>query len=122
LSICPHYLDYEVAVLKCNMAACFVKIKDWDGAAEVATAALEALNLIPFYKPTDEERALGCKFLVNQGHSPAMTRELVDGLMWEEKKKDIRRIRMKALMRRGTAFAELGGSANLRKALEGVFP
>jgi hypothetical protein len=89
LSVCPEYLDYDVAVLRCCLAACYINVKAWNEVIQEATAALEALNMIPY------------------------------DLMWEDRKRAIRRIRMTALLQRGTALSELGGSENLTNAQSG---
>lgn len=40
----PNYLEYEIAVLKSNVAACHLKLSDWKAAVEEATKSLEALD------------------------------------------------------------------------------
>ena len=44
LASCPNYLDYEIAVLKSNIAACHLKLEDWKSAVEAAGAALDCLE------------------------------------------------------------------------------
>jgi tetratricopeptide (TPR) repeat protein len=46
LSSCPNYLDYEIAVLKSNIAACHINLKDWKNVIESATEALDNLDRI----------------------------------------------------------------------------
>src|SRR5438045_2691542 len=44
ISACPNYLDYELAVLRSNIAACHVQLGHWKAAVKSATTSLEALN------------------------------------------------------------------------------
>ena len=44
LSSCPNYLDYEIAVLKSNISACHLCLEDWKMAIDSATEALENLE------------------------------------------------------------------------------
>ena len=44
LSTCPNYLDYEIAVLRSNVAACHLKLEDWKEAVNAATASLDRLE------------------------------------------------------------------------------
>ena len=44
LSSCPNYLDYEIAVLKSNIAACHLKLGDWKDAIKAASDALDGLD------------------------------------------------------------------------------
>ena len=43
-ALCPNYLEYEIAVLKSNIAACHVKLAEWKAAIDAATQSLEALD------------------------------------------------------------------------------
>ncbi|KAH7054429.1 hypothetical protein B0J12DRAFT_784454 [Macrophomina phaseolina] len=44
LASCPNYLDYEVAVLRANIAACHLKLEEWKDAVDAATTCLERLE------------------------------------------------------------------------------
>ncbi|PNS18754.1 hypothetical protein CAC42_5293 [Sphaceloma murrayae] len=44
LASVPNYLDYEVAVLRSNIAACHIKLGEWKEAVESATKAAEGLE------------------------------------------------------------------------------
>ncbi|KAK0637676.1 hypothetical protein DIS24_g10588 [Lasiodiplodia hormozganensis] len=44
LASVPNYLDYEVAVLRANVAACHVKLEEWKEAVDAATECLERLE------------------------------------------------------------------------------
>ncbi|KAK3678112.1 hypothetical protein LTR78_002207 [Recurvomyces mirabilis] len=52
LSSCPNYLDYEVAVLRSNIAACHLKLEEWKEAIESAEKGVDCLErLEPLPKP-----------------------------------------------------------------------
>ncbi|KAL2820903.1 hypothetical protein BDW59DRAFT_150492 [Aspergillus cavernicola] len=126
LASCPSYLDYEVAVLRSNMAACFLKLEDWKAAVDSASACIEGLDrVIPPPKETNTE---GSK--MQEGESgeavveisgddeAAELKELQRIKESDERKRDVMRIRAKALMRRARAKVELGGWGNLQGAEE----
>ena len=57
LAECPNYLDYEIAVLKSNIAACHLKLEDWKAAIESANAALDCLErLLPTPKKKEKTK------------------------------------------------------------------
>jgi tetratricopeptide (TPR) repeat protein len=56
LASCPAYLDYEIAVLRANIAACHLKLTEWKEAVEQATKSLECLDrLDPLPRPVKED-------------------------------------------------------------------
>ncbi|CAL8578572.1 hypothetical protein XPA_004339 [Xanthoria parietina] len=58
LGAVPNYLEYEIAVLKSNVAACHLKLSDWKAAVEEATKSLEALDRLetpPASKSDDDD-------------------------------------------------------------------
>ncbi|KAF8853708.1 hypothetical protein BDZ45DRAFT_706867 [Acephala macrosclerotiorum] len=120
LSTCPNYLDYEIAVLRSNIAACHLKLEDWKEAVKAATAALDGLDKlqgdgkdaskIEEKKPKEEEVD---EEIVSEG---ALKAE--DTSDKGKREADIARIRAKALMRRARARSELGGWASLSSAEE----
>ena len=118
LSSCPNYLEYEVAVLKSNIAACHLKLEDWKAAVESATAALDALDrLLPKKKETTEDGAGKDGGVVEiEGDGAEAEEELKKLEMSDQRRDDILRIRSKALMRRAKAKSEQGGWANLQGA------
>lgn len=124
LSTCPNYLDYEIAVLRSNIAACHLKLEDWKEAVKAATAALDGLDKLQgkgqedkkveaedVKKAEDEEAD---EEIVSEGATKAE-----DTSDKGKRDADIERIRGKALMRRGRARSEQGGWSNLEGALEG---
>ena len=131
LASCPNYLDYDVAVLRSNIAACHLKLEDWKAAVDSATACIECLDrVIP---PTREEDADGSKRKTPAANSAseeaavveisgddeeAEEAELKKLQKNDERKRDVERIRAKALMRRAKAKSQQGGWGNLQGAEE----
>ncbi|KAL9635964.1 MAG: hypothetical protein Q9164_003140 [Protoblastenia rupestris] len=136
LASCPDYLEYEIAVLRSNIAACHLKLEDWKAAVEAAGAALICLErLIPQSKPkssgndgsTPEDQD-GDKTANGEGEGDAVVeiegddQEAEEALkrleLSDQRKEDISRIKAKSLMRRARAKSELGGWGNLQGAEE----
>ncbi|KAL9008464.1 MAG: hypothetical protein Q9173_006411 [Seirophora scorigena] len=137
LAFVPDYLEYEIAVLKANIAACHLKLSDWKAAIDEATKSLEALDRLeaPLSSATatatdgarakDDHRTSdvandddedGCIELADDEEDEGQALEKI--ARDDRRKDDIRRIRAKALMRRARARSEQGGWANLQGALE----
>ncbi|KAF1821610.1 uncharacterized protein K489DRAFT_306162, partial [Dissoconium aciculare CBS 342.82] len=115
LSSCPNYLDYELAVLRSNVAACHLKLSEWKEAvasAEKGIDCLERLEPLPRTKKpraqkgtveeVDDDLAARIENLQKSGHT-------ID---------EVRRLQIKLLMRRAKARTELGGWAALQGAEE----
>lgn len=121
LATCPNYLEYEIAVLKSNIAACHLKLEDWKEAVKAATAALDGLDKLQGRKKEDDG---------DVGDTPEIEEEVEEVVIsvgstkaedTSEKGKreaDIERIRAKALMRRARARSEQGGWSSLQGAEE----
>ncbi|MCJ1472431.1 hypothetical protein MMC13_001079 [Lambiella insularis] len=123
LSLCPNYLDYEIAVLKSNISACHLKLEDWKAAVESATASLDALERLQptkrSKKDTDTEDEKAADAVVEiEGEGEDAEKELADLKLSDERKEDIKRIRRKALMRRAKGKMKQGGWGNLAGAEE----
>ncbi|KAL8643478.1 MAG: hypothetical protein Q9210_007652 [Variospora velana] len=132
LASVPNYLEYEIAVLKANIAACHLKLSDWKAAIDEATKSLEALDRLEApatstdgAKAEDDPGASdtakndeGCIELAEDEEDEGQALEKI--AKDDRRKDDIRRIRAKALMRRARARSEQGGWANLQGALEGI--
>jgi len=118
VAVCPNYLDYEIAVLKSNIAACHLKLEDWKEAVKAATAALDSLDKLQGkgdngegkkgVKEDDEEEI---EEIISEGATKAE-----DTSEKGKREADIERIRAKALMRRARARSETGGWATLQGA------
>ncbi|KAI9723945.1 MAG: hypothetical protein M1812_000663 [Candelaria pacifica] len=118
LSSCPNYLEYEIAVLKSNIAACHLRLDDWKAAIAAATQSLEALDRLDPPKSTEEVPDLEevddeTEARIEEAQARSTSPEIGG-----RSKEDIRRIRAKALMRRGKARMEQGGWAALQGAEE----
>lgn len=132
LASCPNYLDYDVAVLRSNISACYLKLEDWKAAVESATASIERLDKI-LPPPSQEKASQGTsKSAVSSTNTPkndevveisgddeeAEEKQLKRLKEQDEQRTNVNRIRAKALMRRAKAKSQLGGWANLQGALE----
>ncbi|KAI9757966.1 MAG: hypothetical protein M1815_005600 [Lichina confinis] len=138
LSSCPDYLEYEVAVLRSNIAACHIKLEDWKSAIKAADASLEALDRLELRgkdpatenssnDDDDRKKESGDSATEEcEGEdiiSPGAQRSGPSPVAREQEKKgpsdeDISRIRIKALMRRANARLESGGWSALSGAEE----
>ncbi|KAJ3472230.1 hypothetical protein NLG97_g11168 [Lecanicillium saksenae] len=144
LASCPDYKHFERAVIHSNISACQIKLEDWRTAAKAATSALDTLmtlerelGLIPEAQPGPVKSAADRKADAAEGKDKKSTDEKdLEGLEAETAstapeqhqfvpadvpdviKNDIKRIRIKALLRRGRARAESGGWSNLSSAEE----
>lgn len=141
---CPDYKHFERAVLHSNTSACLIKLEDWTAAAKAATSSLDALvvmerelGLISESKSSlaqrmnenskdiskDNERTIATNSGAEadgqklEGADPAEP-ALAPLNVPNATKNDIKRIRIKALLRRGRARAEAGGWSNLSGAEE----
>lgn len=144
LASCPNYLDYEIAVVKSNIAACHLKLEEWKEVVEAANVALEGLDrLDPPPKETKETNNTGVDGSTKKpgattsktgaespgtGDANDAVIELADDeddtaaleklALSDARKTDISRIRAKALMRRARARSSLAGWSNLSGAEE----
>ncbi|KAL4955207.1 hypothetical protein BDW69DRAFT_193415 [Aspergillus filifer] len=129
IASCPTYLDYEIAVIRSNMAACYLKLEDWKAAVDCASACVEGLErVIPTVSGENEDDKK--KDAEGKDADDAAVVEISDNdekseeeqlrklKEADERKRDVVRIRAKALMRRARAKTELGGWGNLQGAEE----
>jgi len=137
VAVCPNYLDYELAVLRSNIAACHLKLEEWKEAVSNATTALDGLDRLEQQekekaaseseaatKVTEAVDVESEAEIISAGASkagPALAATPEDDSVEDARRKrqdDIARIRAKALMRRARARSELGGWSNLEGAIE----
>jgi tetratricopeptide (TPR) repeat protein len=136
VSVCPNYLDYELALLKSNIAACHLKLEQWKEAIQSATEAisgLEKLEAAETEKAEAEKEAQAARGgdavgeddvdeeIVSAGAAkaaPALKEETPSEMARRKRQDDIQRIRTKALLRRARARSELGGWSTLAGAEE----
>ncbi len=134
VAVCPNYLDYELAVLRSNIAACHLKLEEWKEAVGSATAALDGLDRV---EQQEDEKAKAEAEAAKAADDDGAEEEIIsagaakagpalpidaDGASAEaarrKRRDDIARIRAKALMRRACARSEQGGWSNLEGAIE----
>ncbi|KAI4134901.1 MAG: hypothetical protein LQ347_001137 [Umbilicaria vellea] len=118
LSSCPNYLEYEIAVLRSNIAACHLKLEDWKAATDAASASLDALDRLQPEKSVEKLGDGDGEVVEIAGEGDEAEKELETLKINDERKTDIQRIRAKALMRRAKARSEQGGWSNLQGAEE----
>lgn len=125
LASCPNYLDFELAVLRSNIAACHIKLQDWKEAAESAEKGVNNLEnlepLPPLPKPQDAKK----EGQPEQGKDNGIeevdddVEERIANLQKSGRTLDeVRKLQIKLLLRRAKAKTELGGWANLQAADE----
>ena len=132
--MCPNYLDYELAVLRSNIAACHLKLEEWKEAVSNATSALDGLDRFQQQESDkakiEAEAAKAAEAdeaeeeIISAGAAkagPALStnpdKDAIEAAR-QKRQDDIARIRAKALMRRARARSELGGWSNLEGAIE----
>jgi tetratricopeptide (TPR) repeat protein len=130
VAVCPNYLDYDLAVLKSNIAACHLKLEQWKEAIQSATSALDGLDRLDSEAAREEEERTKAKAdeeddvedeIVSAGASKAAPAPQIEDpgeVARRKRRDDVLRIRAKALMRRARARSELGGWQNLAGAEE----
>lgn len=122
LAVCPSYLEYDIAVLRSNIAACHLKLSEWKQAVESATQALEALERIdpPAQKePGKDEAEKGTTGGGAIAEIDDTTELYLDALIRTSHTiSDVHKLRTKALLRRAKARHEVGGWASLQGSLE----
>lgn len=119
LAVCPTYLEYDIAVLRSNIAACHLKLEEWKQAVESATQALESLDSID--PPAAVAGAPG-----TDASGGAVIEEVDDATEVRiaalartgKTVNDVHKLRTKALLRRAKARRELGGWSSLQGSLE----
>lgn len=123
LSSCPNYLEYEIAVLHSNIAACHIKSEQWKEAIDSATKSIDSLERIdPLPQPKDPRDSTKAT-LQSQSAVEEIDDETAEKIEALEKSRrtrdDVQKIRVKAFLRRAKARSETGGWAALQGAYEG---
>jgi tetratricopeptide (TPR) repeat protein len=120
LAACPTYLEYDIAVLRSNIAACHLKLEEWKQAVESATQALEALDAID--PPAITAGKDGSGGAAGEGKVEEIddaTEVRIAALARTGKTiNDVQKLRTKALLRRAKARQQVGGWSSLQGALE----
>ena len=131
LSSCPNYLDFEMAVLRSNIAACNLKLEAWKEAIESATKGidcLERLEPLPRPKPKAQPTKDSQTALTEEKEAPAadLIEEVDDDVASRIENlaksgrtlAEVRKLQVKLLTRRAKARSETGGWAALQGADE----
>ncbi|KAK3204041.1 hypothetical protein GRF29_106g1442960 [Pseudopithomyces chartarum] len=117
LAVCPTYLEYDIAVLRSNIAACHLKLEEWKQAVESATQALDALNTIDPPASAPENGATGAEGKVEEIDDATEIR-IAALTRTGHTINDVHKLRTKALLRRAKARQQVGGWSSLQGALE----
>jgi tetratricopeptide (TPR) repeat protein len=124
LAVCPSYLEYDIAVLRSNIAACHLKLEEWKQAVDSATQALNALDRLD-PPPPKADNSGDSREIVGSGGGGAIseiddtTEVLLSALTRTHHTiNDVHKLRTKALLRRAKARHEAGGWASLQGSLE----
>jgi tetratricopeptide (TPR) repeat protein len=130
LASCPSYLDYDVAIIHSNIAACHLKLEDWKAAVDSATVSIERLSKIIPPTPQDKGDESNWKQIPeSKEHTDAVVelsgddeeaelKELQRLQEQDEQRSKVMRLRGKVLMRRAKAKTEIGGWGSLQGAAE----
>jgi tetratricopeptide (TPR) repeat protein len=118
LAVCPSYLEYDIAVLRSNIAACHIKLSEWKAAVDSATQALEALDRVdPPIGVAGKDGGKGSSVEVEEVDDATEVR--IAALSRTGRSiQDVHKMRTKALLRRAKARRELGGWSSLEGSLE----
>jgi tetratricopeptide (TPR) repeat protein len=121
LAVCPSYFEYDIAVLRSNIAACHLKLEEWKEAVESATKALEALDRVD--PPVPKTETKGDHETESQGgvvgEIDDSTEVLLDALTRAGHSiNDVNKLRTKALLRRAKARHQIGGWGSLQGSQE----
>jgi tetratricopeptide (TPR) repeat protein len=127
LDILPSYLDYELAVLKSNIAACRLKLEEWKEAVEAATEALdglERLDPVPVItKPNSPEDGKDRGTITQEAVIQELSEDTSSRFETFQRTSgkslsDLKTLRIKSLLRRAKARHALKTWANLQGSLE----
>ncbi|KAF2855971.1 hypothetical protein T440DRAFT_463316 [Plenodomus tracheiphilus IPT5] len=121
LAVCPTYLEYDIAVLHSNIAACHLKLADWKEAVASATKALGALDRLDPPPPKDATNSQEVN-IEDKGTITELddTKELLLSALTRTNHtfNDVYILRTKALLRRAKARHSVSGWSSLQAALE----
>ncbi|TKA83623.1 hypothetical protein B0A55_00454 [Friedmanniomyces simplex] len=138
LASCPNYLDYELAVLRSNIAACHLKLEEWQDCVDSATKGVEGLErLEPLPKPAKKPKGGSATAKSQPQQAPALQQSATedDDHMVEEVDSDLeariallnstghtlpqlRTLQIKLLTRRAKAHTSLATWSALQAADE----
>ncbi|KAK5117305.1 hypothetical protein LTR62_005922 [Meristemomyces frigidus] len=125
LSSCPNYLDYEVAVLRSNVAACHLKLEEWKEAIESAEKGIDCLErLEPLPKaPKPKQKVMSA---ASEGPEDDQVVEVDDDIAHRiqhlqdsgQTLDTVRKLQIKLVLRRAKAKSSLPDWSSLQGADE----
>jgi len=126
LASCPNYLDYEIAVLRSNVAACYLKLEEWKEAVESAEKGLDCLERLEPLPKLERKAPQPGEGGEEEVNGDGMVEEVDDKLadrienlrLSGRTLDEVRKLQVKLLMRRAKCKTELGGWASLQGADE----
>lgn len=131
LAACPNYLDYDVAVLHSNIAACHLKLEAWKSTIDSATVSIDRLEkIIPSASQEKGDQVEGNETQksnekdtdgvveLSGDDEEAELKELHRLKEQDELRGKVLRLRAKILMRRAKAKSQIGGWGSLQGAAE----
>ncbi|KAJ5469089.1 hypothetical protein N7475_006841 [Penicillium sp. IBT 31633x] len=131
LASCPNYLDYDVAIIHSNIAACHLKLEAWKAAVDSATISIDRLDkIIPPTPQVTGDESKGKERTGSEGKGTdevieisgddedAELEELERLKEQDEQRSKVMRLRAKVLMRRAKAKTQIGGWGSLQGAAE----
>ncbi|OQO09335.1 hypothetical protein B0A48_04733 [Cryoendolithus antarcticus] len=125
LALCPNYLDYPLAILRSNISACNLKLKDWDAAVKAASKGLDCLeNLEPLPKPVPKPKSGDDKTHIQpetnevEEVTPALEARLAALELSGQTLDAVKKLQTKLLLRRSTASTQVATWSSLQSASE----
>jgi hypothetical protein len=116
----PSYLDFEIAVLRSNITACFLQLKEWKSCIEQADKGLQCLEEYEKEEADSESKGQEDR-IVEVADDEVVEEGIVEEVRARHTKDEVQKIRIKLLLRRAKARVETGGWAALNGAVEGMF-
>jgi tetratricopeptide (TPR) repeat protein len=120
LAQCPNYLDYELAVLRSNIAACHLQLSEWKEAIESAEKGIDGLErLEPLPKPKPQNDPEDKENEAENGTISEITDAEETRIHTSTHPLDqIRKLQTKLLLRRAKANTNLSSWSSLQAADE----
>ena len=125
LASCPNYLDYEIAVLRSNVAACHLKLQEWKEAVESATKGVECLERLEPLPVLKRAKAEGGEVEEQSGNGEVVeevNEEVADRIERLNSSghtiDEVRKLQIKLLLRRAKGRSEQNSWTTLQGADE----
>ncbi|KAI7208401.1 tetratricopeptide repeat protein 1 [Hortaea werneckii] len=126
LASLPNYLDYEIAVLRSNIAACHLKLEEWKEGVESCEKGIDSLERLEKLPSVQKKKKEEGEEEEDGGEGTAEIEEVDENLSARIEKlrlsgqtlDTIRKLQIKLLHRRARARTSLGGWSALQGAEE----